>query len=339
MAGVVTSGPQICCFLLLVLLQLVRVSCFVTRGAEVQKVQLARPKYALYAAPEAVSAFEAWYEGEAPSIVESTADTVAGVVADFYGSVSTAAGETVVVAPRVGAGWGAAQVYAVEGALRPAAAFRAVYHPESHDEGLRSPHFALHHHAGLAAAAEPPASQPLPTREDVMEDIFTWFQNQLLREDLEEEEFIDLGRKMITIQEVVVSWRTSRPGLLSRLLGEAMALPARAAIQANEEENSVLIVAPFLGKGGGAFAGFVQKAFGGPLAQVTAQGMGASDGVLVCHAFPAEDGLRHPMVLVHPVLVELEAPEDAKVMTFTELLQSCTDDAEEGGTAEESTSK
>mmetsp|Transcript_7222 Transcript_7222/g.9531 ORF Transcript_7222/g.9531 Transcript_7222/m.9531 type:complete len:341 (+) Transcript_7222:135-1157(+) len=282
---------------------------------------------------QAEVAFMDWLGIEnAPSVASTIADSPAGVMAAYWRSVSSTSKDTVLVAPSAGKEWTPEQVTTVNDLMETTcSSFDKIYHPHSDDADLQSPYLALRHGGSSACSMSSTSTESAvtltPERNEIMEGIFTWFQNQLLNFE-SDEDFIDLGRKLLTIQEYVISDSTNKANLLADCWAEAAKLSVPGAtVKANGEENSILIVASSLQDED--FVSFMTKQFSEPLHKLTAAGMGKG-AKLNLYSWNAKDGLKYPMVLIYPDLEELEAPEDAKVMTFTELLQSCTEDEEEG---------
>ncbi|CAM9247126.1 unnamed protein product [Ectocarpus fasciculatus] len=116
-----------------------------------------------------------------------------------------------------------------------------VYHPDV-EQGLggKAPHLALWHEG---VASEELSSSDLEqqtttlSKKAVMEEVFLWLQRTMLgMVDDEEEDFVDLGRKLLTVHRYVVVKATNEVELSQAFWQEATALAKHGVEAAAEKE-------------------------------------------------------------------------------------------------------
>ncbi|CAM9099157.1 unnamed protein product [Ectocarpus sp. 4 AP-2014] len=116
-----------------------------------------------------------------------------------------------------------------------------VYHPDV-EQGLggKAPHLALWHQ-GVAAEELSPSSDleqktASVSKKAVMEEVFLWLQRTMLgMVDDEEEDFVELGRKLLTVHRYVVVKATTEVELSQAFWQEATAL-AKHGVEAAAEK-------------------------------------------------------------------------------------------------------
>eukprot|EP00903_Cladosiphon_okamuranus_P009404 g8968.t1 len=117
-----------------------------------------------------------------------------------------------------------------------------VYHPDV-EEGLggKAPHLALWHEEVSASVFSPSSVLEQQTsslsQKAVMEEVFLWLQRTMLgMVDDEEEIFIELGRKLLTVHKYVVVNATTEAELSREFWQEAAALAKHGVTAAAEKE-------------------------------------------------------------------------------------------------------
>eukprot|EP00752_Nemacystus_decipiens_P010604 g9442.t1 len=130
---------------------------------------------------------------------------------------------------------------AVEAALSSVCVSK-VYHPDV-EQGLggKAPHLALWHEEVSAGVFSPSSMLEQQTaslsQKAVMEEVFLWLQRTMLgMVDDEEEVFVDLGRKLLTVHKYVVVNATTEAELSRAFWQEAVALAKHGVDAAAEEE-------------------------------------------------------------------------------------------------------
>ncbi|CAM9383038.1 unnamed protein product [Scytosiphon promiscuus] len=130
---------------------------------------------------------------------------------------------------------------AVEAALSSACVSR-VYHPDV-PQGLggRAPHLALWHEEVSADVFSPSSvleeqTASLPQKA-VMEEVFLWLQRTMLgMADDEEDNFVQLGRKLLTVHKYLVVNATTEAELSRAFWQEATALAKHGKVATEEKE-------------------------------------------------------------------------------------------------------
>ncbi|CAM9406519.1 unnamed protein product [Phaeothamnion confervicola] len=235
---------------------------------------------------------------EMTSVTVTETTNVMNLVSAYFGSTTTARTDTLLVAPACTLRAG--EIDDISLLLsQSCSSFGKVYGTD------QAPYLSILHKSPARGIDGAVAAQV--SDREVMDAVFLYIQQALLGySDDNEEDFVKLGRQLLTVERHTVTPAASEAAFFEAFWSTA------ADVAQFTTESSVMLVAPGFAERPDDFSRLLETGGGSPLGRLLASAGAAS---VSATAF-AGGGLRYPFVIVSPPIEEIVAPEDGyKVIT------------------------